>query len=143
MELGEIQMNIRLHEIIARPILWFNTNKYRLRGVEIGRRSHLYKNVHIDNRRGKIKIGDFVQVSRKSIILSHYPNEKKDDYETIIEDNVVIFVRSIIYPGVRIGKNSIVSACSVVTKDVPSDVIVMGNPARVIGKTDLIRNKKR
>jgi galactoside O-acetyltransferase len=39
---------------------------------------------------------------------------------------------AIILPGVTIGDNSIVGAGSVVTKDVPANVIVVGNPARVL-----------
>ena len=78
-------MNIRLHELVARPILWFNTTKIRLRGVKIGKRSNIYKSVHIDNRKGKIVIGNGVQVSRKSTILSHYPHEKRSDYEPFID----------------------------------------------------------
>ncbi|MHA1291999.1 MAG: DapH/DapD/GlmU-related protein [Promethearchaeota archaeon] len=56
----------------------------------------------------------------------------KDGQETKIEDNVKIFVNSIILPGIKIGKNSVVGAGSVVMKDVPPNVVVMGNPARVV-----------
>lgn len=49
----------------------------------------------------------------------------------VIEDNVWIGENAVIQPGVRIGRNSIVSANSTVTKDVPPNVIVMGVPARV------------
>jgi maltose O-acetyltransferase len=52
----------------------------------------------------------------------------------IIEDDVWIGFNSTILKGVKIGKGSIVAACSVVTKDVPEFVIVAGNPARVIKK---------
>lgn len=41
---------------------------------------------------------------------------------------------STILPGVTVGENSVVGAGSVVTKDVPPDTIVAGNPARVIRK---------
>lgn len=49
-----------------------------------------------------------------------------------VKDNVWIGGNVVILPGVTIGKNSIVAAGAVVTKDVPDNVIVGGNPARVI-----------
>ncbi len=50
----------------------------------------------------------------------------------IIADNVWIGANCFILPGVKIGKGSIISANSVVTKDIPSMVIAAGNPARVV-----------
>ncbi len=50
----------------------------------------------------------------------------------IIENDVWIGFNSIILKGVRIGKRTIVAAGSVVTKDIPADVIVAGNPAKVV-----------
>ncbi|HPY63467.1 MAG TPA: acyltransferase [Bacillota bacterium] len=49
-----------------------------------------------------------------------------------IDNNVWIGERAIILKGVSIGENSIVAAAAVVTKDVPSNVIVAGNPARIV-----------
>lgn len=49
-----------------------------------------------------------------------------------IDDNVWIGTRSIILPGKKIGKNAIIGAGSVVTKDVPPYAIVGGNPAKTI-----------
>ncbi|MGL5869084.1 sugar O-acetyltransferase [Clostridium chrysemydis] len=49
-----------------------------------------------------------------------------------IGDNVWIGGRSIINPGVNIGNNSIIASGSVVTKDVEDNVVVGGNPAKVI-----------
>ena len=51
-----------------------------------------------------------------------------------IEDNVWIGDSAIICKGVTIGANSIIGAGSVVTKDIPDNVIAAGNPARVIRK---------
>lgn len=52
--------------------------------------------------------------------------------EIFIDDDVWIGMRSIILKGVTVGKRSIVAAGSVVTKDVPEDVVVGGNPAVII-----------
>lgn len=53
---------------------------------------------------------------------------------TKIEDNVWIGYGSIILKGVTIGKGSVVGAGSVVTKTIPPNVIVAGNPAKIIKK---------
>nr|WP_270330518.1 sugar O-acetyltransferase [Lapidilactobacillus dextrinicus] len=50
----------------------------------------------------------------------------------VVEDNVWIGGSTVILPGVTIGKNAIVGAGAVVTKDVPANSIVGGNPAKVI-----------
>jgi acetyltransferase-like isoleucine patch superfamily enzyme len=52
----------------------------------------------------------------------------------VVEDNVWIGSGTKVLDGVTIGRNSIVAAGSVVSKDVPEYSIVMGNPARVIEK---------
>lgn len=54
----------------------------------------------------------------------------------IIEDNVWIGDRATILKGVRIGENSIVGANSVVSRDVPANVVVAGNPAVVVKELD-------
>ncbi len=50
-----------------------------------------------------------------------------------IGDNVWLGGGAIVLPGVTIGDNTVVGAGAVVTKDLPADVIAVGNPARVIG----------
>ena len=50
----------------------------------------------------------------------------------VIGANAWIAARSIVLPGVTVGENSVVGAGSVVTKNVPPDVVCAGNPARVI-----------
>lgn len=51
-----------------------------------------------------------------------------------VGDNVWIGASVTILPGATIGKNSVIGAGSVVTKDIPSDVIAIGNPCRVLRK---------
>ena len=50
----------------------------------------------------------------------------------VLEDNVWVGGQVGIMPGVRIGRNSVVGIHAVVFEDVPPDVIVAGNPARVV-----------
>ena len=50
-----------------------------------------------------------------------------------IEDSAFIGVRAMIMPGITIGKNAVVGAQSVITKNVKAHHIVAGNPAREIG----------
>ena len=65
-----------------------------------------------------------------------------------IEECVWVGAGAIILPGVTIGKNSVIGAGSVVTKDIPANVVAVGNPCRVmrpIGEKDretFFRNEK-
>ncbi|MCM3183633.1 sugar O-acetyltransferase [Priestia megaterium] len=65
-----------------------------------------------------------------------HPNlrRKKAQYNVpiYIEDNVWIGAQSVVLPGVRIGKNSVIGAGSVVTTSIPANVVAVGNPCRVI-----------
>ena len=55
----------------------------------------------------------------------------------IIEENVWLGVNVTVLKGVRIGKNSVIGAGSIVTKDIPDNVIAGGNPCKVIKQLDL------
>jgi tetrahydrodipicolinate N-acetyltransferase len=110
---------------------------FRFMGTTIGKNCFLSWGAHLDIRRGKITIGDNVNIAHGSYILSHTgyrPTRERD--ETVIEDNVKIFVNSVVLPGVRVGKNSVIGAGSVVMKDVPPNVVVQGNPARITQQMD-------
>lgn len=54
----------------------------------------------------------------------------------IIEDNVWITMNAIVLPGVKIGKNSIIGAGAIVTKSMPPNSLIAGNPAKVVKKID-------
>ena len=51
-----------------------------------------------------------------------------------IETHAFIGARAMIMPGIKVGKNAVVGAMSVVTKDVSPDQVVAGNPAHKIGE---------
>jgi acetyltransferase-like isoleucine patch superfamily enzyme len=50
----------------------------------------------------------------------------------VIDENVWIGAGAVVLKGVRIGRNSIVGSAAVVTRNVPPDTVVAGNPARVV-----------
>jgi maltose O-acetyltransferase len=64
------------------------------------------------------------------------PQPRRDKLEAAepitIEDNVWLGGGAIVLPGVTIGENSVIGADAVVTKDIPADVVAVGNPARVV-----------
>ena len=108
-------------------------------GVRIGSRCRIYSS-DFGPEPWLIKIGDHVCISNDVTFVNHGLNWPfQDKYESLtgfgpieIKDNCQIGVRATLLPGVTIGPNSIVGACAVVTKDVPPDSVVAGNPARVV-----------
>lgn len=76
------------------------------------------------------------------------PQPRRDKLEAAqsitLGDNVWLGGGVIVCPGVTIGDNSVIGAGSVVTKDIPANVVAVGNPARVIreiGPDDAIGNR--
>lgn len=109
------------------------------RHVEIG--NNFYANmdcIFLDVN--KIKIGNNVMVGpRVSFYTAGHPIDPQIRIEELefglpitVEDNVWIGGNATILPGVTIGKNSIIAAGAVVTKDVAANTIVGGNPAQLI-----------
>ena len=118
---------------LAGFVSWLRLHYYRSMGTKIGKGCFISFHAYLDQRRGRISIGRNVHIAGGSYILSHTGfRPDQEGQETVIEDNVRIFVNSVILPGVRVGRNSIVGAGSVVMRDVPPNSVVQGNPARVI-----------
>lgn len=78
-------------------------------------------------------INNFLQMSNPGSDFGH--EERLGCIELM--DNVYIGMNVTIMPDVRINKNCIVSAGSVVTSDIPENSVVAGNPAQVIGRFDM------
>jgi UDP-2-acetamido-3-amino-2,3-dideoxy-glucuronate N-acetyltransferase len=58
---------------------------------------------------------------------------QKDILETVVEEGASLGAGATILPGLRLGRNSMIGAGAVVTRSVPPNAIVVGNPARIIG----------
>ena len=98
--------------------------------ISIGNNVQVAHNVNIfDNN-----IHSINPAIRNKEFLQHYGNNDSDlkEQEVIIEDNVWLGANVIVLKGVKIGENSIVGAGSVITKDIPSNCIAIGNPAKVV-----------
>jgi acetyltransferase-like isoleucine patch superfamily enzyme len=59
---------------------------------------------------------------------------KLETRPVIISDNVWIGMNALVLKGVTVGENSVVAAGAVVTKSVPANCVVAGNPARIVKK---------
>ena len=87
-----------------------------------------------------ITIGDDVQMGPNVQLLTPThpvePGPRRDKWEAaqpiVIGDNVWLGGGAIVLPGVTIGENTVVGAGAVVTRDLPANVVAVGNPARVI-----------
>lgn len=97
-----------------------------------------------------VKIGNHVAIARGVLFNTHdggpwlFRDEIPDMQvfgPIVIEDNCVIGANAILFANVRIGRNSIVGAGSIVINDVPPNTIVMGVPARPFGAVEKYKEK--
>jgi maltose O-acetyltransferase len=87
-----------------------------------------------------ITIGDDVQIGPNVQLLTPThpvePEPRRQKWEAaepiVIGDNVWLGGGVVVLPGVTIGENTVVGAGSVVTRDLPANVVAVGNPARVV-----------
>lgn len=140
----------------------YNDVKFQLKGIQLGRQSRIKQFVVIYDAEHltigcNTVIGEFVHIwagggcfiGNDVLIAAHTMitteghatnafstgkkyNETSLSRPIIINDNVWVGGNCTILPGVSIGKNSIVGAGSVVTKDIPENQIWAGNPAKFI-----------
>lgn len=105
----------------------------------IGERASLDGRKQMAHSEGGLVIGDHVDIASEVMIWTSQHDLKSPTWAAIekkvtIDDYVFIGPRSIILPGVHIGRGAIVAAGAVVTKNVEPLDIVAGVPAKPIGK---------
>jgi acetyltransferase-like isoleucine patch superfamily enzyme/dTDP-4-dehydrorhamnose 3,5-epimerase-like enzyme len=84
-----------------------------------------------------VRIGDDVFIGPNATFTNdRFPRSKRypDTYlETVVEDRASIGANATILPGVRIGRGAMIGAGAVITRSVPANAMVFGNPARIVG----------
>lgn len=109
---------------------------------------------------GDCRFGDFVRVHGnvqvgKASVVGHYvwlypyvvlTNDPHPPSHhligPVVEDFAVVSTHSVLLPGVRIGRESVVGAGSLVDADVPAGQLATGRPARVVCKAAIVRDKR-
>jgi acetyltransferase-like isoleucine patch superfamily enzyme len=103
--------------------------------LEVGDDVVVHRHVLLDDR-GGIKLGDRVSISDYANIYSHTHSivEQKDvtNARTVLEDDVRITYHATVLAGVRVGRNGMVGAMAVATKDVRAYHVNVGIPAKSI-----------
>ena len=103
-------------------------------GVAISPRAHLDKGAGY-----RLYVGKNTEILANATILCH-DHCRRLSLDTVIGDNCVIGINSIIMPGLTIGNEVVVGGGTIVTKDIPSNCMVVGNPGKIIRKDIKVKN---
>lgn len=137
-----------MRNYIAKFIQRIRFYYYKTKGYNVHITSQLERNLNLDRYNpGGITVGKYTILTSGVTILSHrlIPLKSENKYigekvETKIGDYCVIGIGAIILSGVTIGDEVVVGAGAVVSRDIPSNSIVVGNPAKII-KTNIEMEK--
>lgn len=131
------------------PVNKWRIRLHRWRGVHIGKNVYIGLHCHLDNLYPDyIYIDDNASINSDAMILTHFNPMKR--FEPImratvsavhIGEGAILAVRTTVLPGVKIGKNAIVTAGSVVDKNVPEYTLVRGNPAKIVTEYKILIGK--
>lgn len=107
--------------------------------LSFGDNLSLNHNVTIDaSDGGEITIGNNVYIAMNSVLrAANHDYIKAQGHiarKIVIGDNVWIAANCVVLPGVTVGSGSVIGAGSIVTKDIPENVVAVGNPCKPIKK---------
>lgn len=118
-----------LHRVVVHAVrLWYS----RIWGMTIGRGTRISLGAKLDrtNPRGVV-IGEHTALTFGAVVLTHdFVNRAHKT--TRIGSYCFVGTGAVIFPGVTVGDHCIIGVNAVVMRDVPSNSLVMGNPARVM-----------
>jgi len=138
-----------LKEIIYRLRGEYTTEKLVKMGMKVGSGFKRLNGVILDpSHCWLLEIGDDVTLAPRVHILCHDASTKQYlNYTRIgrvtIGNRVFVGAESVILPGVTIGDDVIIGANSTVTHDIPSGMVAVGSPARVICTTQAYIEKEK
>jgi acetyltransferase-like isoleucine patch superfamily enzyme len=122
---------------------------FRKLGAQIGERCYIIP-TDLGTEPYLVRIGNHVAVSQGVVFITHDGAAWvfRDEIPSlqvfgpiVIEDNCFIGARTILCPNIRIGRNSVVGAGSLVISDIPPNSVAIGVPARVWGSREKYRQK--
>jgi acetyltransferase-like isoleucine patch superfamily enzyme len=116
---------------------WIVQHKDKLR---LGYKTDIGAFTYINAANGVI-IEDFVQIGSHCAIYSVSTIDNKKGSVTL-KKNCKVGSHSVIMPGVTIGENSVIGACSFVNKDIEANVVAVGIPVKVIKKIQTIKQRE-
>jgi acetyltransferase-like isoleucine patch superfamily enzyme len=124
------------------PWVNFKNALYRLTGMRVGRRCSFGLCAMVDIFYPHlIEVGENCIFGYDSVILAHeYLRDALRTGPVVIGNNVIVGTKSTILPGIVIGEGAVISAMSLVNKDVPPHTVVGGVPIRVL---DVIPESER
>jgi acetyltransferase-like isoleucine patch superfamily enzyme len=140
-------MRIRLLSNILERLAMLHPKLYisylRKHGIRIGANTHFFGRQFIDATRPYlVEIGSNCVLTDGVTLLTHgfdwsvlrekYGEVLGSSGKVVVEDNVFIGTRAIILKGVRIGRDSIIGAGSIVTHNIPAGSVAAGNPCNVL-----------
>ncbi|GAA6381914.1 hypothetical protein I2900191A2_05600 [Intestinibacter bartlettii] len=138
-----------LKEFVYRLRGDYTTEKLIKMGLKVGNNFKRLNGVILDPAHcWLITIGDNVTMAPRVHILAHDASTKEFlNYTKIgrvnIGNNVFIGAESVVLPNVTIGDNVVIGANSTVTKDIPSNSVYAGNPAKFICTIDEYIDKNK
>jgi acyl-CoA synthetase (AMP-forming)/AMP-acid ligase II/acetyltransferase-like isoleucine patch superfamily enzyme/acyl carrier protein len=133
----------RLFQVMALYAPGFKTTRvwlHRMRGVSIGNNVSIGMSALIETAYPRLVfIGNNVTIGMRAIIIGHLRDlttrSRSSNRHTVrIEDDVYIGPGVIVLPHVTIGRGSVVSAGSVVSRSIPPQTLARGNPAKPIAR---------
>jgi acetyltransferase-like isoleucine patch superfamily enzyme len=139
-------------DLLRWRLLVFTGNAWRIRilrkrGVRIGENCLVFT-IHFSSEPYLIEIGNHVAISAGTTFVTHDASgwvfsETHPDLDLFgpikVGDNTYFGTDCTILPNTQIGSNCVIGSGSVVRGTIPDNSVVMGNPARVVMKTSLLK----